>query len=470
MASFLDRIKDWVSGVENEKLDIEGVDLPEVPRKSSLDLGADEVLDALGFGSPSEEEIAAAVTPKTRDESKEIAQPNRMPMISGTTDQGEDITPIDEIIITKPESKKEVESKLSNDTVLPQLPGTYETPDQSTQEDAPKLSPQELLLEELRKQKAEFGEKLKKSKDRDRWISLLEAGLPFLQQYVQGTTGTKTGLPTVAKPIKLDLDPFKTSKDVMAERQQALDDLLTEYKLQKPKRRDIRKIGNALVEITPEGHNVLERFKPEMTEAQKETLIERRLNRELRKEQKEERDVEKISTRFEKSGVLNLEESLDKIDNILRKFKGKDIPGFGIGGSMRPEFTLGTDAKNLRILISNLKNVELKKRSGAAVTEPEMERFLEEFGEGKFKTEESLLLGLKKLRDAVTKDKKTILSGYPKEAQDIFLGRMGETRQSTKQELNQKDQQALNKAKENPESEISKKVIKHLEGKYGRKF
>jgi hypothetical protein len=490
MASFLDRIKDWVTGVENEKLDIEGVDLPEVPRKSSLDLGADAVLDALELGGPSDEEIVTAITPKVKKEDQEIVQP-----------KGEDIIPTSKPLVKKENIKKEVESELSDDTKLPILPGTYETTDQSTQEDAPKLSPQEALLEELRKQKTEFSEKLEESQKKDRRLAMLETVLPFFQQYVQGTTGTKSGLPTVAKPIKMDLDPFKTSKDVMRERKTSIEDLLSEYKLSKQidvtdpdsdrsKRdrqvlsqllgkkipdnftsSDVDKYANSLFKMSlAEAKAVSDRLKYSKTQDRRSKDQEMRFNK----------NIVDVINKFENDKVTkalkdqNL--AFDKVDNLLDMMKsGNEAVLSPLGISMAKamgEVGVMTDKDVVRYIKTNGVADEVKdffsKKSAGVLTE-KTQKNLKDIA-GIFK-----ILARNKINKTRDKYINIAYRNYGKTmdlSRDEVAYRFGQETDmlSSKQELNQKDQQALSKAKENPESEISKKVIKHLEGKYGRQF
>jgi hypothetical protein len=472
MASFFDKLKDWVSGVENEKLDIEGVDLPEVPRKSSLDLGADEVLDALGFGSPSEEEIATAITPKAKQEQV---------VDSDIVEQSEEPAPLTKKATIKQDPKKEVQPKLSDDTVLPTLPGTYETKDQSTQEDAPELSPQEKLLDELRSQKAEFGEKLKESQKKDKWISLLEAGLPFLQQYVQGTTGTKTGLPTVAKPIKLDLDPLKTSKNVMKEREQALEDMLTEYKLGK---KDIKYTKDRVFEITPEGEvKILKEFEQKLSPLQKQKLLEygKTQNRKLKDQEMrfnknlygvvKDFENDKLNTELKKQGI-----AFDQATSLMDTMKmGNEIALGSLGTKMARamgEVGVLTDADVSRYITAVSAANKVRDKFGRVV-----------WGKLSDKTTKDLSEVINMMKSGFSSTKDKLLEKYIDRAHRNFGKHMDLSREEVasrfgeelgisakSQELNKKDQQALDWAKKNPEKEQSQKILNTLGSKYGRQF
>jgi len=123
----------------------------------------------------------------------------------------------------------------------------------------------------------------------------------------------------------------------------------------------------------------------------------------------DERMQEKLSKRIQDSGLMTLADSLDGIDSIMQ---GKsDIPGYGATG-MVPSIALSSDGKKMVNLVQGLANIQLKERSGAAVTNQEMKRFLTEFGSGKIATDEQLKIGLQRIRKAMERDMDTISRGF----------------------------------------------------------
>jgi len=119
--------------------------------------------------------------------------------------------------------------------------------------------------------------------------------------------------------------------------------------------------------------------------------------------------------------------NLDDIDST-GKIKGKsiDIPGVSIPGIGRTTF-YSTGARDLDSTMSKLFNVELKNRSGVAVTPPELQNLKKEFNEGKFNTEEEKLKAMKRFKEGLKKAFANIEAGYPKEVVSEYQDRGGFT-------------------------------------------
>lgn len=117
--------------------------------------------------------------------------------------------------------------------------------------------------------------------------------------------------------------------------------------------------------------------------------------------------VRKIGDTIEKRGITDIMTSMRKLDKKIDIDGSSDIPGVGgvanlaeapiIGGAV--ESLLSKEGKEVRQLVANVRNTVLKSRSGAAVTDPELKRFLDEIGQGTFKGDEQLRTGLQLLRD-----------------------------------------------------------------------
>ncbi len=156
----------------------------------------------------------------------------------------------------------------------------------------------------------------------------------------------------------------------------------------------------------------------------------------LKREQKLDRDVETISKRLEKSGIMGQKNSFDIIEDYLKgmnvdlanekTFKNvEDIPGMGVGGSFRPDFATPNDAVQFRQNVQSLANQLLKQRSGAAVTDQEYRRFLKEVGSGDFSSEENLMTGLAKMKkDLISLEDNIMKSADPKALKE-YKRRMG---------------------------------------------
>lgn len=131
---------------------------------------------------------------------------------------------------------------------------------------------------------------------------------------------------------------------------------------------------------------------------------------------------EKLSKRIQDSGLKTLSDSLDQIDQLM--VGETDIPGYG-QTAMSPGLFLSKSGKRMRNLVEGLSNIQLKERSGAAVTAQEFKRFLNEFGKGNFKNDEQLKIGLQRLRESVNRDTDTIQRGYDQSVIDDYYSGEG---------------------------------------------
>ena len=137
-----------------------------------------------------------------------------------------------------------------------------------------------------------------------------------------------------------------------------------------------------------------------------------------KEEMQRQRMVAQLSKRLADDQVPLLETQLGTIEKTLGGYtdpKGhvnKDIPGFGQWDSLVPTAIAGTEAQDLRQQVQGLSNVILKSRSGAAVTDNELRRFLVESGQGKVMPEQQLVNGMKLIRHWFDAQKSNIRGGY----------------------------------------------------------
>lgn len=141
-----------------------------------------------------------------------------------------------------------------------------------------------------------------------------------------------------------------------------------------------------------------------------------------RQRQRLDTEVTKLSTMLEKSNAPTFEAILGDIENTVKGLK--DIPGFGQTGFL-PGFMLSDAGKDLRRKIASLRNIELKDRSGAAVTDQELRRFLEELGTGLFQTDRDLVDALKNVRTRFEPVKQNIAAGFGDDVLGEYAARGG---------------------------------------------
>lgn len=159
----------------------------------------------------------------------------------------------------------------------------------------------------------------------------------------------------------------------------------------------------------------------EKEQARKDAAAERQLRREeMRASRKEkldqkaeqdfEKNIQKLQDKLEGAQAMDqalkgveaslgfkLDEADTKGGNLTVGGKEKDLPGVNVPGLGRVS-AYSSGARDLAKSVARVFNVELKDRSGAAVTNPEMERMKTEFASGKFNTEPELIQAMKEYK------------------------------------------------------------------------
>jgi hypothetical protein len=103
-----------------------------------------------------------------------------------------------------------------------------------------------------------------------------------------------------------------------------------------------------------------------------------------------------VSKEFQKLELDQMENAIDILERTLntsikREGIGVDLPGAGPIGGRVPLYLTSRAGKALRADFERASNILLKLRSGAAVTEPEMNRFMQEMSGGTSTADEALL-------------------------------------------------------------------------------
>jgi len=143
--------------------------------------------------------------------------------------------------------------------------------------------------------------------------------------------------------------------------------------------------------------------------------------------------VRKISDAVNKSGILEVTNALEKINKKIGIDIDSDIPGVGLTGVAASlplvggvfETMLSDEGKEVRQLVSSVRNAVLKARSGGAVSDGEAARLLEEIGLGPNKTDEQLRIGLRLVRDTLKSKLQNIEAGADPDALSEYRSRKG---------------------------------------------
>lgn len=160
----------------------------------------------------------------------------------------------------------------------------------------------------------------------------------------------------------------------------------------------------------------------------------------LEQERRKERFLEGQVQSYEKSiqgkaslnnAVLNLESklgfSLDDYDPATNSIQGQnvDVPGANIPLVGRVSF-YDKNARQISDSFSRIFNIELKDRSGAAVTTPELERLKQEFSSGKFQTESELIGAARDYKRLLNEELDRRAAAYSPEVRQIYHERLGD--------------------------------------------
>lgn len=135
-----------------------------------------------------------------------------------------------------------------------------------------------------------------------------------------------------------------------------------------------------------------------------------------------------LTKQLETAGLPQAEQTLQNIESKIPP-KG-DIPGFDRMTNTLSKVPGGTalmsaDAQTMRQAVQPLVNVVLKTRSGAAVTNPEWDRFKQELGTGAFMSSDRLRQGLASFRSLVDSQKRNIAAGQSDDVLAAYEGSGG---------------------------------------------
>jgi len=149
---------------------------------------------------------------------------------------------------------------------------------------------------------------------------------------------------------------------------------------------------------------------------------------------KQDKLISSYSKQLENTGIPNAIAVGERILKYLPD-RGADVPGFGPLDRLKPDLLVGDDARTLRQSVSQLFNIELKDRSGAAVTDPELERLRKEFGQGNFGTEEALRQGIQQYLQRLSEIARNVDAGFSDDVRLEYQNRGGRNIGDTFQQL-----------------------------------
>lgn len=265
----------------------------------------------------------------------------------------------------------------------------------------------------VQKESPEYQAKLEALKNEQAFRTGASALDPNAPDYASqmAKLATKHGKPEVAATM------FKAQEDRAARLQQSKDinelkkltleqnHELTMQRLtgEAERRAETERHNKAMEALQGQNAEMNGMFKTMMLDLQKQKLD--RLS-----DEKTKKDVQQLSKVIETAKLNDQNAVLSAAENAV---KNPAVLSAATGlGSMRPDFTLPTEVALGKQAISKLFNIELKNRSGAAVTIPEFERLKDEYGQGLFKKPEQLAGAIKQARALLTKHYQSVAAGF----------------------------------------------------------
>jgi hypothetical protein len=153
-----------------------------------------------------------------------------------------------------------------------------------------------------------------------------------------------------------------------------------------------------------------------------------------KKEAAQDKAVEKFSSTLQKEGIPELETAVAGVEAVFKRYQkpgadGKpvqgDVPGIGPLKNALPSALMSDDGKDARQALAQVRNIVLSARSGAAVTDQELRRLVEEIGTGAGMSAADIWRGIGQIRARLDKIKENAAAGVNDEVLKTYQERGG---------------------------------------------
>lgn len=204
-------------------------------------------------------------------------------------------------------------------------------------------------------------------------------------------------------------------KDQIAAKERELQMRLEDRTLDREMRERLASESNALRQQQIALQGEIARGNQEMQRLRIEMMGDKKAQDQARQDFK---TTQALGTAFEKANLPQMASVLDTADKLTSD--PKVLEWVNGPKSSVPDLLAPKDAVEARQAVQKLFNITLKDRSGAAVTNQELERLKKEFGQGIFKTPEQLRTALGQARNIVENHYRGIAAGFGKDALDKY--------------------------------------------------
>lgn len=146
---------------------------------------------------------------------------------------------------------------------------------------------------------------------------------------------------------------------------------------------------------------------------------------EAQKSRASEQALQRYSGKLTTEGIPEFEQALQQLEGVVNQYSDKDMPGIGRLDGFVPDMFASDEAQDVRSTIQKAANTLLKARSGAAVTDSEMRRFLTELAKGGGYDEQTFRKAIPRLREAWNAHTSGLAAGYAPEVHEEYVNRGG---------------------------------------------
>ncbi|HEY2931173.1 MAG TPA: hypothetical protein VGK99_05455 [Acidobacteriota bacterium] len=138
-----------------------------------------------------------------------------------------------------------------------------------------------------------------------------------------------------------------------------------------------------------------------------------------------QRQTQMLGTALERANLPEADATLRAVEGALTK--NPKIAEYLSGPkSLLPDLAVDQDVREGRQAFQKLFNITLKNRSGAAVTNQELERLKQEFATGALKTPEQLKAAVNQARNIISQHYRAVASGFGPDALNSYNANMRE--------------------------------------------
>lgn len=178
--------------------------------------------------------------------------------------------------------------------------------------------------------------------------------------------------------------------------------------------------------LTAQGHAVTMRGQDKVDARSRELNANgKEIAAAAKKEAATDKDVTKFSNTLQKEGIPELETAVSGAEGAMGRYKKGEVPGIGAVKNALPAFMMSDEGKDVRQALAQVRNIVLSARSGAAVTDQELRRLVEEIGTGAGMTEDDIRKGLTKIRTRIDSIKTNAAAGVNDEVLKTYKDRGG---------------------------------------------